>query len=179
VTISSTKSQLKRALDIRIKKCKLCPGLNIPKITENAPGYGNLDSPVMMIGQSLCTDCMETQIPFTGGSGRILDRVFKRLKIKKEDVFITNLLHCHPISNRPSKPHEIANCKPFLIHEINIVKPKVVIAFGADVRKHVILKHRFVNYCYHPAYVWRQGGLHSKTTDAYVEYLANFLKRYI
>jgi len=179
VSKSSRKLQLKERLDKKIAKCKQCPGMNIRRITQSAPGFGNVNSPIMMIGQSLCHECMKTQIPFTGGSGLIVDRILNELKILKKDIFITNLLHCHPIGNRPSRPNEIKNCLPYLIKEINIVKPKIIIGFGTDVRKHVTVKHRTINYCYHPAYIWRQSGLNGKLTDSYVNTLVRYLRRYV
>lgn len=63
-----------RTLATRIRNCTACDGMNIPEITQAAPGYGSVRSPVMIVGQSLCGPCMATQIPFTGGSGRFLDR---------------------------------------------------------------------------------------------------------
>jgi uracil-DNA glycosylase len=61
------------ALNAQIKACRSCDGMNIRGVTQAAPGYGSLRSPVVIVGQSLCEPCMKTQIPFTGGSGRFLD----------------------------------------------------------------------------------------------------------
>ena len=57
---------------------------------------------------------MASQIPFTGGSGRFLDRSLAVADLAKEDIFITNVVHCHRPANRSSQPHEIANCRPYL-----------------------------------------------------------------
>ena len=94
---------------------------NIPAVTQSAPGYGAVHSPVVIVGQSLCGPCMASQIPFTGGSGRFLDRSLAVADLAKEDIFITNVVHCHPPANRPSQPHEIANCRPYLHRELAIV----------------------------------------------------------
>lgn len=118
-----------------IKVCRLCPGLNIAGETESAPGYGAVDSPVALVGQSLCGKlCMESQIPFTGGSGCLLDQSFERAGILKRDVFITNVVHCHPPKNRESLPDWISNCSPYLSLELRIVQPKLVIGLGQDAR---------------------------------------------
>ena len=181
-------------LDKRIRDCSKCRGMNIKGVTQAAPAYGSIDSPVMMIGQSLCTACMETQIPFTGGSGLILDEVFKRLGVRKKDLFITNLVHCHPVGNRPSKPSEIANCTPWLYREINIVNPLLIVGFGTDVRQAIQpyppfnqmckyingwLEGRHVLCVYHPAYFWRKGGMHSKMTQEYIAYLTEQIGRFV
>ena len=59
----------KLALDSEINSCRRCDGMNIDRVTASAPGYGCLSSPVALVGQSLCEKCMESKIPFTGGSG--------------------------------------------------------------------------------------------------------------
>jgi DNA polymerase len=118
-----------------IKVCRLCPGLNIAGETESAPGYGAVDSPVALVGQSLCGKlCMESQIPFTGGSGCLLDESFVRAGLEKRDVFITNVVHCHPPQNRESLPDWVSNCSPYLSLELKIVQPRVVIGLGQDAK---------------------------------------------
>ena len=183
-----TRKERMKILNGKIKNCHKCEGLNIKEVTENAPGFGNIRSKVMLIGQSLCTKCMATQIPFTGGSGTILDAVFKYLHIKKKDVYITNLLHCHPPGNRPSKPEEIKRCLPYLMKEIFIVKPKLIIPLGRDAGNVVVEKLGFVytykngNVCrtrpvYHPAYIYRHGD--TGVTLNYIENLVNMMRKYI
>jgi uracil-DNA glycosylase len=115
-----------------IKSCRDCLGLNIPGETESAPPYGDMNSPVVLVGQSLCGPCMKSGIPFTGGSGRLLDRIFELAEVRKSQLFITNVVHCHPPGNRPSKQYEIDNCRRFLIRELSIVRPELVISLGRD-----------------------------------------------
>lgn len=140
---SSVASRWRRkvVLDNEISNCRRCRGLNIPKVTASAPGYGNLTSPVALVGQSLCEKCMETQIPFTGGSGDLIDGSIKRAGQEKEDLFITNAVHCHPPKNRASFEHEIVNCSPFLHRELEIVQPRLVIALGRDAERVVAFFH--------------------------------------
>lgn len=90
-----------------IKSCDLCVGLNSEKLgTENAPGYGNINSKVVLIGQSLCgKPCIEAQIPFTGGSGKLLDQAFEEANVCKKEIYITNVVKCHPPNNRKSEEH--------------------------------------------------------------------------
>lgn len=123
-----------RTLATQIRGCTACDGMNIPEVTQAAPGYGSAHSPVVIVGQSLCGPCMATQIPFTGGSGRFLDRALTAAGLAKADVFTTNVVHCHPPNNRPSLPHEITNCRPYLRREIDIVAPRLIIALGRDAR---------------------------------------------
>ncbi|MFD3041383.1 uracil-DNA glycosylase [Mycolicibacterium senegalense] len=118
----------------RIRRCAECDGMNIAGLTQAAPGYGSLTSPIVLVGQSLCGPCMASQIPFTGGSGRILDKAFEEAGVKKSDIFVTNIVHCHPPNNRPSHPHEIANCRTHLRNELAIVQPSLILGLGKDAR---------------------------------------------
>lgn len=126
------------AVKARVKSCKRCPGLNIPHETESAPGYGSVQSPVVFVGQSLCHKCMDTQIPFTGGSARFIDDALNAAGIAKGQVFTTNVVHCHPHAsprdNRASLPHEIENCAPYLHCELDIIEPRLIIGLGLDAR---------------------------------------------
>lgn len=125
----------------RVRDCRRCSGLNldppaVPKSTRSAPGYGDPLSPVVIVGQSLCGEpCIREQIPFTGGSGRLLDRAFEFAGVAKSELFITNVVHCHPPKNRASLPHEVSNCAEYLVEELRIMHPSVVIALGTDARK--------------------------------------------
>lgn len=127
------------ALASRIRACRACEGLNEPGVTESAPGYGSITSPIMIVGQSLCGPCMKTQIPFTGGSGRLIDAALEKAGRTKNELFITNTVHCHPPNNRPSLPSEIENCRPFLTAELNLVSPRVVVTLGKDAAAAVAL----------------------------------------
>jgi uracil-DNA glycosylase len=131
----------KLALDSEIAGCRRCDGMNIQRVTASAPGYGCLTSPVALIGQSLCEKCMESQIPFTEGSGDLIDESIERAGRKKEQVFISNAVHCHPPKNRPSHEHEIVNCASYLHRELAIVRPRLVITLGRDAER--VLKSFF------------------------------------
>jgi DNA polymerase len=175
-----------QALTRQLKLCQKCEGLNVKGVTEGSPGFGNLNSKIMIVGQSLCRKCMESQIPFTGGSGRLLDQAFNIANMKKSDVFITNVVHCHTPDNRKSLPHEIANCSPFLLEEMQIINPKVIIPLGQDaiisilgmdawptsVGKRVISSSHIVYPMYHPSYIMKCG---RKAISEYSSALARIL----
>jgi len=123
--------RLKR-LAAQVRACRRCPGLNAPLVTQAAPGYGSPRSRVVIVGQSLCRSCMVTQIPFTGGCGRLLDSAFALAGLQKEDLFTTNVVHCHPPHDRPSQRAEILNCSEYLAAELEIVRPNLVVGLGRD-----------------------------------------------
>lgn len=117
----------------RIRRCHHCEGMNVHDQTQASPGYGSPSSPVVVVGQSLCgKPCMRAQIPFTGGSGRFLNLGLERAGLAKHDIFTTNVVHCHPPGNRSSLPHEIQNCRPYLLRELAIIQPRLVIGLGKD-----------------------------------------------
>lgn len=72
------------------------------------------------------------RFPFTGGSGRFLNLGLERAGLAKSDIFTTNVVHCHPPGNRPSLPHEIKNCRPYLLRELEIIQPRLVVGLGKD-----------------------------------------------
>lgn len=128
----------RRQLDLiadRISSCRACPGMNEPGVTASARGHGSEYSPVAIIGQSLCRKCMESGIPFTGGSGSYIDRALEIADLEKDELFITNVVHCHPPEDRPSHRHEIDNCLHFLHEELDVVAPRLIIGLGGDAEK--------------------------------------------
>ncbi|MCX5046273.1 uracil-DNA glycosylase [Aldersonia sp. NBC_00410] len=132
---SASRRLRKLALDEEIRSCRLCDGMNIPRVTASAPGYGSLSSPVALIGQSLCEKCMDSQIPFTGGSGELIDESVMRADRARNGIFISNVVHCHPPKNRASHEHEIVNCSQYLHRELEIVRPRLVITLGQDAER--------------------------------------------
>lgn len=116
----------------KLKKCSKCPGMNICGITEVACGWGNLQADLFFLGQSLCTSCMGTQIPFTKGSGYYLDLAFRKAGAFRTQFFFSNVVHCHPSNNRASTREEKINCRYYLAEEIKIVQPKYIVALGVD-----------------------------------------------
>ena len=155
-------------LSSKIKNCKKCKGLNSETYgTQNAPGYGSKESKAVIIGQSLCgKPCIESQIPFTDGSGKLLDEAFKIINIRKSDIYITNVVKCHPPGNRTSEKHEIENCTPYLKTELEWLEPTHIICLGKDAWKQFsksiekptvqIINGINIHFLYHPSYIIRK-----------------------
>lgn len=175
------------SLAMAIKECHRCEGLNIEGETEAAPGSGNPNAKIMVVGQSLCARCMKTQVPFSGGSGRLLDSALERSNLRKADIFVTNVVHCHTRGNRKSFPHEIANCLEYLMKEIELVGPKAIIALGKDAVSHFlgpeswpgevgkrVVQPSYVVYpSYHPSYVMKLG---KYEVTRYIQTLSEILR---
>ena len=124
-------------LSQRIRCCNLCDGMNIGRVTENCPGWGNLNAEIMFVGQSLHEPGMFSQIPFILGSGLMIDAALRLSGIDRHDCFWSNAVHCHPERNRPSTDEEKENCWIYLAEEIDIVQPKVIVALGEDAERAV------------------------------------------
>lgn len=90
---------------------------------------------------------MESQIPFTGGSGELIDESIERAGRKKDAIFISNAVHCHPPKNRASREHEIVNCSQYLHRELEIVRPRLVITLGADAERVVTFFYPRARVC--------------------------------
>ncbi len=176
-------------LNSSIKKCGMCEGLNNKALgTQNAPGYGDINSKAVFIGQSLCGNpCIKAQIPFTGGSGKLLDLAFAQAGIDKNQIYITNVVKCHPPNNRKSKKHEISNCSPYLKQELNLIKPKTIVCLGKDAweyfklpinkpcSKSVLVNgiNTTIHFVYHPSYIMKQK---QPTRQSYINSLASVVK---
>lgn len=93
-------------------------------------GAGNPEAKIMFIGEAPGKKEDELGIPFVGSSGKILDKMFESIKIKREDVYLTNICKCRPPENRDPLPEEIQECWPWLEKQLEIISPKIIITLG-------------------------------------------------
>ena len=96
-------------------------------------GQGNPDANIMFIGEGPGRDEDLQGQPFVGRSGQLLNRVLEAIDIKREDVFITNIVKCRPPDNRQPLSNEMGTCKQILLaHQINIIRPTIICTLGAS-----------------------------------------------
>lgn len=129
------KATAMKVLTGKIKRCRKCEGMNLTRITEGCPGWGNLNADVVFVGQSLHAPGMVSQIPFIGGSGLAIIAALRLSGLRRRDCFWTNTVHCHPEGNRRSSEAEKKNCLGFLQQEIEIVRPKLLVLMGNDAKE--------------------------------------------
>ena len=112
------------------KKCRLWQG------TKHAvPGEGPSTVKIMFVGQNPGADEDETGRPFVGRAGKYLTKTLAEFGIKREEVFITNIVkHVSP-ENRKPYPDEVAACLPYLIAQIRIIEPKIIVLLGASAKE--------------------------------------------
>jgi DNA polymerase len=162
-------SQLK-LLSSEVSCCSLCLELARSR-TQTVFGTGNPDSQLMFLGEAPGADEDLQGEPFVGRSGKLLDDIItKGMKIKREDVYICNILRCRPPNNRPPFPTEAANCKSFLDRTIKIVNPKFICCLGSVATRYLLqteksigtMRGQLYDYngikvicTYHPSYLLR------------------------
>jgi len=136
-------------------------------------GEGNPRAELVFVGEAPGADEDAQGRPFVGRAGQLLTKIIAAMGLKREDVYICNILKCRPPGNRNPLPEEIAACEPFLIRQIEAIRPRVICALGS-IAAHALLKSeapisvlrgRFHRYqgiplmpTYHPAYLLRNPG---------------------
>jgi DNA polymerase len=94
------------------------------------PGEGPEDADIMMIGEAPGYHENRLGRPFVGAAGRFLEQLLASINMRREDVYICNVVKCRPPNNRDPLPHEIETCSPYLDRQIELVKPRVIITLG-------------------------------------------------
>ncbi len=93
-------------------------------------GVGNPDADLMFVGEAPGEREDAEGIPFVGRAGKLLDDILKAIDLDREDVYIANVLKCRPPENRDPKREEIEECEPYLLKQIELIKPKLLVALG-------------------------------------------------
>lgn len=122
---------------LEVKDCiSCCVKCNLWLTRKNVvPGYGNITAKLMLIGEANGQSEDEQGKPFVGRAGQLLNKFLDYISLKREDVFITNILKCRPPNNRVPEEEEIVACLPFLEKQIEIISPRVIISLGATATK--------------------------------------------
>jgi DNA polymerase len=133
-------------------------------------GVGNPDADLMFVGEAPGRDEDVQGIPFVGRAGQLLTKIIEAIDLKREDVYIANVIKCRPPENRNPEPDEVETCEPFLFRQIDIIKPKVIVALGTFASRALLrtldpisrLRGRVYDYrgarlipTFHPAYLLR------------------------
>jgi len=102
-------------------------------------GSGNPKAELMFVGEAPGADEDEQGLPFVGKAGQLLTKIIEAIDLKREDVYIANVIKCRPPANRNPEPDEVATCEPFLFRQIDLIKPRVIVALGTHAA-HTLLK---------------------------------------
>jgi len=136
-------------------------------------GEGNPRAELVFVGEAPGADEDEQGRPFVGAAGQLLTKIIVAMGLKREDVYICNILKCRPPGNRNPLPEEIAACEPFLIRQLEAISPRIICALGSFAAHTLlqseapitVLRGRFHSYqgiplmpTFHPAYLLRNPG---------------------
>lgn len=115
------------------KKCKLCRNR-----TNIVFGVGNKEADVMLIGEGPGADEDRQGEPFVGKAGQLMNKAFQALNIKREDVYIANIVKCRPPQNRVPEDDEVQACLNYLRNQVILIKPKIIVLLGSTALKNIL-----------------------------------------
>jgi DNA polymerase len=133
-------------------------------------GVGSPMADLMFVGEAPGADEDVQGEPFVGRAGQLLTKIIEAIDLRREDVYIANVIKCRPPQNRNPEPDEVAQCEPFLFRQIDTIKPKVIVALGKFAAQSLLrttepitrIRGREFSYrdsilipTYHPAYLLR------------------------
>jgi DNA polymerase len=133
-------------------------------------GVGNPNADLMFVGEAPGADEDIQGEPFVGRAGQLLTKIIEAINLRREDVYIANVIKCRPPQNRNPEPDEVEQCEPFLFRQIDVIKPKVIVALGKFAAQSLLkttepitrIRGREYRYrdsilmpTYHPAYLLR------------------------
>ena len=116
--------------DLNKKWTKECECELKKTATQAVPGDGNSDSDIVFIGEAPGKKEDELGRPFVGAAGKFLDEMLQLINLKRENIYITNIVKYRPPNNRDPLPNEKSQCRDWLLSELKIIKPKLIIFLG-------------------------------------------------
>jgi DNA polymerase len=162
------KRRLLAELDAQVKACKSCRLCE--KRTNTVFGEGDPDAKIMFIGEGPGENEDLQGRPFVGRAGELLNKMIAGMRLKREQVFIVNIVKCRPPGNREPAPDEVSTCTPFLEKQIEIIRPRVIVTLGRPAAQHMLqqkisisrMRGQWQNWrgirlmpTFHPAYILR------------------------
>ena len=167
----SQAEQNKANLDSLKKEVRACRRCELSETRKNVVfGSGNPKASLMFVGEAPGMDEDLQGLPFVGRAGKLLTKIIESIGLKREGVYIANILKCRPPQNRNPLPAEIVTCEGFLIKQIELIKPKVICALGKFAAQTLLrsaepisrIRGKFYDYhgaklisTFHPAYLLR------------------------
>jgi DNA polymerase len=182
VSADSTKAAAFAELQTRVMACVKCANLASSRTTV-VFGVGNIDAPLMFVGEAPGADEDSMGEPFVGAAGQLLTKIIAAMGLSRSEVYIANILKCRPDTpgessgNRKPTPAEMATCIPYLHEQIDLTKPKAIVALGATAVEGLLgktlgiskLRGNWQTYrgiplmpTYHPAYLLRNQAMSEK-----------------
>ena len=123
---------------LNIKMAIECPCTLRDTATQAVPGDGSAEADIMFIGEAPGKNEDAQGIPFVGAAGKFLAAMLASIHLKREDIYITNVVKYRPPNNRDPNPEEIAVCLPWLHEQIKIIEPTIIVTLGRHAMEHFI-----------------------------------------
>jgi DNA polymerase len=117
-----------KAIAEKVQECTRCP--LYATATNGVPGEGDPHAGLVCVGEAPGANEDATGRPFVGQAGQLLTKILAAIDLTREQVFIVNVLKHRPPGNRNPRPEEVEACSPYLIRQLELIKPKVIVAFG-------------------------------------------------
>jgi DNA polymerase len=151
-----------------VRACRKCPLAGLRH--QAVPGEGRAAAELMFVGEAPGEEEDLQGRPFVGRAGHLLDRIIAAMRFRREEVFIANILKCRPPNNRDPRQEEISACSPYLLRQVELIQPKVIVALGKPAANFFsggslaigLLRGRFLDFhgirvmpTYHPAFLLR------------------------
>jgi DNA polymerase len=165
---ATDRAHLMKAIRLDIGDCIRC---KLHRQRQNIVfGVGDVHANLMFVGEAPGADEDEQGIPFVGRAGQLLTRMIEAIGLRRDQVYIANIIKCRPPQNRNPEADEIEKCSPFLLRQISLIQPQVVCALGKFASQTLLetdtpisqLRGRFVNKLgvklmptFHPSYLLR------------------------
>lgn len=161
-------ADLLRGLESEVRSCRSCP---LGHSRRNAVfGSGDPGADLLFVGEAPGAEEDLRGLPFVGKAGELLTRIIQAIGLRRDEVYIANILKCRPPKNRDPSPEEILSCSPYLWSQVETIRPRVIVALGAFAARTLLetdegisrLRGRFLDVkghpvmpTYHPAYLLR------------------------
>ena len=175
---NASKAERLAALNREMADCHECP---LASTRMNLVfGDGSAEAELMFVGEAPGADEDAQGLPFVGRAGQLLNRMIIAMGLKREDVYIANILKCRPPGNRQPRPDEVIACIPYLKRQIAIIQPKLIVCLGGVAAHNLLqnedpvgrLRNQWHEYegvpllvTFHPAYLLRSPGEKAKAWE--------------
>jgi DNA polymerase len=166
-------------LSSEVARCTRCQELACNR-TQTVFGTGDPQARLCFLGEAPGVEEDRRGEPFVGAAGQLLNKIIQACQLRREDVYILNVLKCRPPDNRTPLPSEAANCRPFLERQLELIQPEFICCLGAVAAQNLLetstpigrLRGRFHEYrgsrvvcTYHPAYLLRNPAAKRQTWE--------------
>lgn len=135
----SRDEKIRLLAELEEQQVRICAKCRLSETrTQTVFGEGDADAPIFFIGEGPGETEDKTGRPFVGRAGQLLEQMINAMGLKREQVYIANIVKCRPPGNRAPAPDEVETCTPYLVRQIEIIRPKVIVTLGLPAAKYML-----------------------------------------